>query len=48
LISPAYVLSGTLGKLKITIEEVNEISGLFHDGKSSAKVLQEQAKYYIS
>ena len=48
LISPAFVLSGTLGKMKITVEEVNEISGLFHDGKSSAKILLEQAKYYIS
>jgi RuvB-like protein 1 (pontin 52) len=48
LISPAFVLSGTLGKLKITMEEINDISELFHDGKSSAKLLQEQAKFYIS
>jgi DNA helicase TIP49 (TBP-interacting protein) len=42
------VLAQTLGKLKITTEEINEISTLFFDGKSSAKILQEQAKYYIS
>jgi len=48
LITPAYVLAQTLGKLKISTEEINEISSLFYDGKSSAKILQEQAQYYIS
>ena len=48
LITPASVLAQTLGKLKISTEEINEISTLFFDGKSSAKILQEQAKYYIS
>merc|ERR1712066_926589 len=48
LITPAFVLSGTLGKLKISKDEVEEISELFHDGKSSAKILQEQADKYIS
>lgn len=48
LITPAFVLAQTLGKLKISTEEINEISALFYDGKSSAKILQEQAQYYIS
>jgi len=48
LITPSFVLSGTLGKTKISLDEVNEISTLFLDGKSSAKLLQEQAKFYIS
>jgi RuvB-like protein 1 len=48
LITPSFVLAGTLGKTKITIDEVNEISTLFFDGKTSAKQLQEQAKFYIS
>ena len=48
LITPAYVLSGTLGKLKISKDEVEEISELFHDGKSSAKILMEQADKYIT
>lgn len=48
LITPAFVLAGTLGKSKITDDEINEVSTLFFDGKTSAKQLQEQAKYYIS
>ena len=48
LISPSFVLAQTLGKLKITMDDVNEISQLFFDGKSSAKLLQEQAAFYIS
>lgn len=48
LITPASVLAQTLGKLKISSEEINEISTLFYDGKSSAKILMEQAKFYIS
>ena len=39
LINPSYVLAQTLGKLKITKDEVEEINGLFFDGKSSAKLL---------
>ena len=47
LINPGFVLAQTLGKLKITKDEVEEISGLFFDGKTSAKILQEQADKYI-
>jgi len=42
------VLAQTLGKTKITKDEVDEVSTLFFDGKSSAKLLQEQARHYIS
>jgi RuvB-like protein 1 (pontin 52) len=48
LITPSHVLAGTLGKLKISKDEVDEINSLFFDGKTSAKLLQEQAKHYIS
>jgi RuvB-like protein 1 (pontin 52) len=47
LITPSNVLAQTLGKLKITVDEVNEIADLFHDGKTSAKILQEQSQFYI-
>ena len=48
LINPAFVLSQTLGKLKVTKDEVEDINHLFYDGKTSAKILQEQAQFYIS
>jgi RuvB-like protein 1 (pontin 52) len=41
LITPAMVLAQTLGKLKITVDEVNEVNSLFFDGKTSAKLLHE-------
>lgn len=43
MITPANVLAETLGKTKITKDEVDEISLLFLDGKTSAKILTEQA-----
>merc|ERR1719345_222583 len=48
LITPAFVLASTLGKLKISKDEVDEINQLFFDGKTSAKILMEQAEHYIS
>ena len=48
MITPSMVLAETLGKEKISKEEVNEINTLFYDGKASAKLLQEQASKYIS
>jgi len=48
IITPASVLAETLGKPKITKDEVEEINGLFFDAKTSAKVLTEQADKYIS
>jgi RuvB-like protein 1 len=48
MITPCMVLAETLGKTKISSDEVNEISSLFLDGKTSAKILTEQADKYIS
>ena len=48
MITPASVLAETLGKPKISLDEVNEINSLFFDGKTSAKILHEQAEKYIS
>lgn len=48
LIAPSFVLAQTLGKLKISKDEIDEINTLFFDGKTSAKLLTEQADKYIS
>lgn len=48
LITPSMVLAQTLGKLKISVDEVNEINSLFFDAKTSAKLLHAQAEKYIS
>merc|ERR1711934_767892 len=48
MITPGFVLAETLGKTKISKDEVDEISSLFLDGKTSSKILQEQADKYIS
>jgi len=48
MITPASVLSETLGKAKVSKDEVEEISSLFFDAKTSATLLQEQADKYIS
>lgn len=48
LITPSHVLAQTLGNMKITKSEIDDINNLFYDGKTSAKILQEQAKFYIS
>jgi len=48
MITPAMVLAETLGKTKISKDEVDEMASLFFDGKTSAKILSEQADKYIS
>ena len=48
MITPSFVLAETLGKTKISKDEVDEINSLFLDGKTSAKLLMEQADKYIS
>ena len=48
LIAPAFVLAQTLGKLKISKDEVEEVNALFFDGKTSAKLLMAQGDKYIS
>lgn len=47
MITPSFVLAETMGKSKISKDEVDEIKNLFFDGKTSAKVLQEQGDKYI-
>lgn len=39
LITPSHVLAQTLGNMKITKSEVDDINHLFYDGKTSAKIL---------
>ena len=48
MITPANTLAETLGKTKITKDEVDEINTLFLDAKTSAKILTEQSDKYIS
>merc|ERR1712146_796340 len=48
MIMPSNVLAETLGKTKITKDEIDEISSLFLDSKSSSKILTEQSDKYIS
>jgi len=48
MITPASVLAETLGKSKVSKDEVIEINGLFFDAKTSARILMEHADKYIS
>jgi RuvB-like protein 1 len=48
LITPSMVLAQTLGKLKISVDEINQINSLFFDAKTSAKLLHAQREKYIS
>ena len=48
MLTPASVLAETVGKAKVTKEEVEEIASLFLDAKTSAAILTEQADKYIS
>ena len=48
MLTPSHVLSETLGKTKISKDEIDEINSLFFDAKTSAKILTEQADKYIS
>ena len=48
MITPGQVLSETLGKPKVSKDEIEEIASLFFDAKTSAKILTEQADKYIS
>ena len=47
MITPSNTLAETLGKTKITKDEVDEINHLFLDAKTSAKILTEQSDKYI-
>ncbi|AQK60875.1 RuvB-like protein 1 [Zea mays] len=48
LISPASVVSKTNGREKICKADLEEVSGLYLDAKSSARLLQEQQERYIT
>lgn len=48
MITPSMVLAETLGKAKVSKDEIEEINSLFFDAKTSATLLSEQADKYIS
>jgi RuvB-like protein 1 (pontin 52) len=48
LLTPAAVMAKTNGREEIAVGDLEEINGLFHDAKYSAKLLTEQADKYIS
>lgn len=47
LLSPAALLAKVNGRTSIRNEDIVEISQLFHDAKSSAKILAEQSDKYM-
>ncbi|XP_071809980.1 ruvB-like 1 [Asterias amurensis] len=47
LLTPSSILSHINGKDTITTDEIDEISGLFYDAKSSAKILAEGGDKYM-
>jgi RuvB-like protein 1 (pontin 52) len=47
LLTPASVMANTVGKMKISKEEVDEVSSMFLDAKASAKKLKEQEPFYL-
>uniref|UniRef100_A0A0B7B8P4 RuvB-like helicase n=1 Tax=Arion vulgaris TaxID=1028688 RepID=A0A0B7B8P4_9EUPU len=47
VLTPANIMSRINGKDSVTKEEVEEISSLFYDAKSSAKILAEQEDKYM-
>ena len=47
LLTPANVLAKNSGKEEISIADVEEVHGLFHDAKYTAQLLTEQADKYI-
>ena len=47
LLTPANILAKINGRDSISIEDLEEVDGLFYDAKSSAKMLQETQEKYI-
>ena len=47
VLTPANIMSRINGKDAVSTEEVEEIAGLFHDAKSSAKILAEQEDKFM-
>jgi RuvB-like protein 1 (pontin 52) len=48
LLTPTNILAQTQGRTEISKDDLEQIDELFFDAKASAKILQEQAKHYIS
>jgi RuvB-like protein 1 len=48
LLTPAMVLASTSGRQAVGVDDLTEISELFHDAKASTRILAEQADKYIS
>ena len=47
LLTPANIMARINGKDQISREEVESISELFHDAKSSARILMEQSDKFM-
>jgi RuvB-like protein 1 len=47
LLTPASVLCKINGRDQITVEDVDEVHGLFLDAKSSAQILQESKGFIL-
>jgi len=47
LLTPANILGGINGREKVSVEDIEEVNGLFFDGKASARMLQETTEKYI-
>lgn len=47
LITPSAMLAKTSGRTNISVADIQETAGLFHDAKYSAKLLAEHADKYI-
>merc|ERR1711907_189007 len=47
LLSPANVLATTLGMDEISVDDIESVSGLFMDAKSSARILHDHEEKYL-
>jgi RuvB-like protein 1 (pontin 52) len=47
LLTPANILARINGRDSIVVEDLEEVDGLFHDAKTSAKMLQEYQHQYV-
>ncbi len=47
LLTPASILAKINGKDKISRDEIEEVNDLFHDAKSSAKLLAAEDEKYL-
>lgn len=47
LLTPAHILTKTHGKEAITKDDLNQITPLFYDSKTSAKILKEQSSKFL-